>query len=199
MIFRIKLGNWRFTFTFAPVTKVIGVNSNLPDGNHIIMWDFDDTPLEALTDELEYLQDQLDLPNIYIFTTGKKNHYIAYCFKRCTWQYSIEAVARIWLVDPSFFRFGVYRKHWTLRVSTKEGRKPKLVKTLKSRTPETASISELNSWVKGVKRGIFPHSLSPPSCSPDERALLTPFSLSLDAPAQNTRHLPMLRQSGRLR
>lgn len=152
MIFKIRIAHWKFTFTFAPVTDVTGVNSNLPDGSHIIMWDFDDIPLEILADELEYLQDQLGLPNIYILNTGNPNHYIAYCFKRCTWQYSIEAVARIWLVDPSFFKYGVYREHWTLRVTPKEGRKPKLVKILHSPIPEDTSIDELNSWVQDTPK-----------------------------------------------
>lgn len=148
MIFRISIFHWRLTFTIAPVSNVIGVNSLLPDGKHIIMWDFDDIPLNVIEVALAWVQYDHDLPNIYILTTGAKDHYIAYCFERCTWRQSIEIVASTLYVDPSFFRFGVYRKKWTLRVSPKESRKPKLVLTLTSPKPETASISELNSWVK---------------------------------------------------
>jgi hypothetical protein len=148
MIFKVKIGHWRFTFTFAPVTNIIGVNSNLQDGNHILMWDFDDIDLNAIEDTLRTVQLLHNLPNIYILTTGKKNHYIAYCFKRCSWEGSITIVADTVGVDPNFFKYGVYRGHWTLRVSPKEGRKPKLVTVLKGWIHEDCSIDELNSWTK---------------------------------------------------
>ena len=148
MIFRISIRSWRFTFTLAPVSKVIGVNSNLPDGKHIVMWDFDDIPLILVEVSLRWVQEAYSLPPIYILNTGAKDHYIAYCFHRCTWRESIEIVAATEYVDPSFFRFGVYRKKWTLRVSPKEGRKPKLVLKLDSDFLETALLPELRSWVK---------------------------------------------------
>lgn len=148
MIFKLKIGHWRFTFTFAPVTEVIGVNSLLPDGKHIIMWDFDDVPLDKVSKALEIVQWFYNLPNIYILNTGTRNHYIAYCFKKCTWRRSVEIVAATQYVDYQFFKYGVYRERWTLRVSPKEGRKPKLVKILHSEIPEDCSIDDLNSWVK---------------------------------------------------
>ena len=148
MIFRISIRSWRFTFTLAPISKVIGVNSNLPDGNHIVMWDFDDIPLILVEVSLRWVQEAYSLPPIYILNTGAKDHYIAYCFHRCTWKESIEIVACTEYVDPSFFRFGVYRKHWTLRVSPKEGRKPKLIKILDSPWIESVSLADLRSWVK---------------------------------------------------
>jgi hypothetical protein len=147
MIFKIRIAHWRFTFTLAPVTNVTGVNSNLQDGNHIIMWDFDDVELSLVEATLKWTQRHWELPNIYIFNTGTKDHYIAYCFERCKWWKSMAIVAQTNFVDPNFFKYGVYREHWTLRVTPKEGRKPLLVKTLYSPIPESASISDLNSWV----------------------------------------------------
>ena len=151
MIFKLRIFNWRFTFTFAPVTDLIGVNSTLPDGNHIIMWDFDNIPIELIELMLKWVQDYFDLPNIYILNTGTPHHFIAYCFERCTWRQSVEIVAMTEHVDPNFFKYGVYREHWTLRVSKKEGRKPQILKTLKSSAKETVSISELNSWTKDMR------------------------------------------------
>jgi len=158
MIFKLRLCHWRITFTIAPVTNVTGVNSNLPDGKHIIMWDFDDIPLNIIQAELSIIQSIYDLPTIYILNTGMQNHYIAYCFARCEWRLTVEIVAATEHVDPNFFKYGVYREHWTLRVTPKEGRKPKLAALLHSKTPEECSISELNSWVKSTESSLSPRS-----------------------------------------
>ena len=175
MIFKLRLCHWRITFTIAPVTNVTGVNSNLPDGHHIIMWDFDNIPLNVVQAELTIIQSLYDLPNIYILNTGKPKHYIAYCFAKCTWRLTVEIVAATPHVDPNFFKYGVYREHWTLRVTPKEGRKPKLAALLYSKVPEEASISELNSWVKSKE---FPYSPRPQTFSQTlwERVSHSPFS-----------------------
>jgi hypothetical protein len=146
MIFKIRICNWRFTFTFAPVTNVEGVNSTLPEGDHIVMWDFDDVPIALVTNTLCLIQMAYGLPNIYILCTGTKDHYIAYCFKAMPWRCSVQVVASTDYVDPNFFKYGVYREHWTLRVSPKEGRRPHIVSTIYSDIPEDCSINELNSW-----------------------------------------------------
>jgi len=148
MIFRLRIGSWRFTFTFARVADVIGVNSLLSDGNHILMWDFDDELFPNVEMALRWIQNRYRLPNIYILNTGMRGHYIAYCFKRVTWNLAVEIIASTPLVDYRFFKYGVYREKFTLRVSPKEGRKPRLIKILKSKAKETASIPELRSWVK---------------------------------------------------
>ncbi|MBU1067745.1 hypothetical protein KKE60_08155 [Patescibacteria group bacterium] len=179
MIIKIRIAHWRFTWTFAPVTDVTGVNSTLPDGRHIPMWDFDDIPLHDVAYELHGVQQAGFLSNIYILQTGKKDHYIAYCFKAQTWTLSKMTVCAARSVDANFFKYGVYRGHWTLRVTPKEGRKPKLVAILHSPIPEDTSIDELNSWVKDTplkQRSflIFPlHSIPmhsyPHTCPPKIR------------------------------
>lgn len=166
MIIKIRIAHWRFTWTFAPVTDVTGVNSTLPEGDHITMWDFDDVFLHEVMDALSVVKYFYGLPNIYILTTGKLKHFIAYCFKALPWRDSVRIVAATNHVDPNFFKYGVYREHWTLRVTPKEGRKPRLVKILYSKIEEDCSIDELNSWVQGtlnVQRGNFPFSLHIPS------------------------------------
>jgi hypothetical protein len=148
MIKKLRVGKWRFTFTFAPVTDVVGVNSNLPDGDHILMWDFDGVPLRDVILALDDVQEDQLLPNIYILNTGKRNHHIAYCFERCPWRVAVKIIADTPKVDWNFFKYGVYRGHFTLRVSDKNHRKIKLVKVLKGLRSETASVLELKSWTK---------------------------------------------------
>jgi hypothetical protein len=148
MIFKFKIGRWRLTVTFAPVIEVVGVNSCLPDGKHIIMWDFDEEPLPAITWVLKKQQEKHRLPTIYVLNTGLPKHYIAYCFKKCTFQYAVAIVASTPFVDWNFFKWGVFRGRFTLRVGPKCGRIPKLVAVLKSREYEDAKVPELQSWVK---------------------------------------------------
>ena len=148
MIIKLRLGHWRFTFSFAPVVDIIGVNSKLPDGRHILMWDFDDIPLQNVIDVLRGTQYEYMLPNIYILNTGAPNHYIAYSFAACSWNTAVEIIATTWGVDKNFFKYGVYRERFTLRVSPKCGRKPILATILRSIIPENCSIAELKSWVK---------------------------------------------------
>jgi hypothetical protein len=194
MIFKLRIFSWRFTFTLAPVTDIIGVNSRLSDGDHIIMWDFDDVELCLVAATLKWVQKHFELPNIYIMNTGTQDHYIAYCFERCCWHKSVAVVAETNFVDPNFFKYGVYRERWTLRVSPKESRKMLLVKTLYSPISESASIAELNSWVKGIKHAELRLNLSfsQRGLSFQPEAILNHITLSL--PAYNMRHSLMLRQ-----
>jgi len=148
MIWRIRIGKWRITFTIAPVTDVVGVNSKLDSGEHILMWDFDGVPLNDIIIEMQRVVSTYELPNIYILETKKNTNYIAYCFKRVSWHKCIEIVAYTRYVDPSFFKYGVYREHFTLRVTPKGERRPHLVYTLKTEEPEDAYITDLKNWVK---------------------------------------------------
>lgn len=148
MIIRIRIGNWRFTFTLYEVTDITGVNSLLKDGNHILMWDFDDIPLWQVSLILKCVQDDYELPQIRILNTGKKNHYIAYCFKRSSWWDTKRIIAATPFVCSDYYKWGIFRKRFTLRVTPKEARKPKLISILYSKVPEDVNISELTSWVK---------------------------------------------------
>jgi hypothetical protein len=147
MIWRFRIGKWRFTFTLAPVEDVVGVNSQLPDGRHVLMWDFDHTPLSTVCAELYRLMVKYQLPNIYIFKSSPGDNYIAYCLKRVSWWEAKRIVADTPFVDEQFFKYGVYRGYFTLRVSGKNGYTPERVTVISSDTPETASWWELNSWV----------------------------------------------------
>lgn len=148
MILKVTLGSWRFTWSMAPITKVVGVNSILPDGNHIVMWDFDETDFWTVHDALLRTQRVYELPNIYIMETKKDTNFIAYCFKKLPWRKLVEIIAFTKDVDWNYFKYGVYRGHFTLRVSPKGKRKPMLKAILKSEHKEDAFIQDLRSWVE---------------------------------------------------
>lgn len=147
MIFKIRIGHWRFTFTFFMSTCTRGVDSTLSNGQHILMWDFDDIPDFDVDAILRWVKNTENLPKIYVLWSGKGDHWMAYCFKRCTWEKSISIVALTPYVDYNFFRFGVMRKHWTLRIDKKQGRKPQLAWIIPSDVQEDASPDELIGFV----------------------------------------------------
>jgi len=147
VVVKFGLGRWRFTFSFAPVTKVVGVNSKLPNGRHILMWDFDGVDYQRLKESLLTIQRRYLLPNIYILQTNRHN-YIAYCFKAVPWRKAVEIVAATQTYDWNHFKYAVYRGHFTLRVTPKCGREPKLVEVLESLQEEDVTVEKLKSWVE---------------------------------------------------
>ncbi|GAI08017.1 unnamed protein product [marine sediment metagenome] len=114
MIKRFTVGDLRITLTVARITKIIGVNSELEDGSHILMWDFDDVPLDDVKLELKKVQIRYFLSDIYILETKFQTNYIAYCFTAQCWRRAVEIIAQTNLVDWNFFKYGVYRGHFTL-------------------------------------------------------------------------------------
>ncbi len=148
MIIKFRISKFRITLTFARVIDVIGVNSNLPDGNHILMWDFDDMRLADVFESLGEQQIMYNLSKIYILETTPKKNYIAYCFTKLPWFDACKVVITTRGVCRSFIKFGLIRDHFTLRVSPKCGRKPKLVGIIPSEFPDDLTANDLQSWVK---------------------------------------------------
>jgi hypothetical protein len=148
MMLRFRIGRWRFSLNIVHVTDVAGVNSILPDGKHILMWDFDDASLAQVKANLAEVALRYKLPNIYILNSGLPNHYMAYCLKRVTWQKAVEILAATKGICVTYLRFGVFRGKFTLRITPKDGRRIRLVCILKSPWPEDVKIEEIGSFVK---------------------------------------------------
>jgi hypothetical protein len=148
MIKRITIKNIRFTLTIARITKLIGVNSELEDGRHILMWDFDDIPLGKVMDELSIVQARYFLSDVHVLKTKEPDNYIAYCFDSLEWREAVEVIAATPSVDWQFFRFGVYRGHFTLRVSPKGERHICLTARLGGYKLPDVKPSGLKSWVR---------------------------------------------------
>ena len=148
MIVKVTLGSWRFTFSMAPITRVTGVNSNLPSGEHIIMWDFDHVDYWQVHDSLLNVQLTYKLPTIFILQTSPKRGFHAWCFKRVSWEKLVEILAFTKHLDWNYFKYGIYRGKFTLRVSPKCGRKISLLNRLMSKEKEDVTIHDLRSWVE---------------------------------------------------
>lgn len=148
MIKRLTLGSLRLTFSCAKITKVIGVNSELKDGNHILMWDFDDVPLLSVIHSLKMVQAQYQLSDITILRTKEPDNYNAWCFTKTPWAKAIEIAAATDYIDWGYFRYSVWRYHFTLRTSPKAGRESKPVAILEGYRKPTASVQDLKYWVE---------------------------------------------------
>lgn len=148
MIIKLTLGSWRFTFSMAPITRVIGVNSILPDGDHILMWDFDHIDYWQVHDALLDVQRMYNLPRIHILQTSPKRGWHAWCFKRVNWRKCVEILAFTKHLDWNYFKYGIYRGKFTLRVSPKCGRKITSKYILESKEKEDVLIHDLRSWVE---------------------------------------------------
>ena len=148
MILRFKIWKYRITLTCAPVVAVVGANSNIGKDQHILMWDFDGVPLRKVKKALASTQFCYHLPEIKVFKTSQGKNYQAWCYKKVSWRIAKAIVAVTVHVDEGFFRFGVFREHFTLRTSQKLGHTPKLVATLPSDVKPDCNEFDLMSWTK---------------------------------------------------
>lgn len=150
---KIDLGNIRirFSFSISKTVSVAGVNSNIDAENtkHILLWDFDNTPYSQVVNALKRVQQMHSLPTIHIIESSPK-HYHAYCFMARTTSDVILILSSTPFIDQSFFKFGIIRGYWTLRITPKRtGQSFHLVNDLWSSVPdENIALSSLLEVVK---------------------------------------------------
>lgn len=143
MILRHGFKSWRVTFALVKVETTTGLNSLLPDGNHVLAWDFDDVPYRKVAKSLRRLQRSMKLPNIYVTHSSRGNRWHALCLHRTAWRETILVALNTPEVDDQWIRGGIIRKYFTLRVGPKKGRVPKAYSILRSNVPETVRITEV--------------------------------------------------------
>jgi len=112
------------------------------------MWDFDDVPFSEVRGALRIVQTRYLLSDIIILKTKEPDSYNAWCFTRVPWARAVEIVAATKGVDWGFFRYSVWRYHFTLRTTPKNGRDSKAVCTLEGYELPTTRIEDLKYWVE---------------------------------------------------
>jgi len=147
MIKRFDIGSLRFTFSFSPVMKVVGVNSYVGDDKHILMWDFDLVTLREVKAALRVVQTRYFLSDIIIAQTGETKGYHAYCFTIVDWRRAVEIMASTPLVDLKYLKWCLFRGRFTLRVGEKMGRISHKVAILEGYCLPDATIADLKLWV----------------------------------------------------
>lgn len=142
-----RIKRLKFSLVIGTITPVKGVNSILADGNHIIMWEFDETNYDTVWRWLWSAQAFHSLPSIHISRSHPEGGYHAYCFARVSWIESIAIVASTLGVDPGYISMCAMRGHWTLRLTDKGQGQPEHLGTLYSDYPQTVKAEELLSYV----------------------------------------------------
>ncbi len=148
MFFRFKLFNRRIAIYSRRVQSILGVNSNLKDGNHIIMLDCDDVYLADLKEELRRLQIRYRLPSGRIASTGRFNSWHVYYWVRLPFREALTVAVDCKYCDWKYIYFSTLRKHFTLRVSDKAMRKIVPVDIVHSYIDDTSNPDDIASAVK---------------------------------------------------
>lgn len=144
--------NRRLHFSFEKVEQVTGVNSNIDEKTHFLMWDFDDLPLPDVVKSLQSVQRSFFLPAITIINTGKPNGYHAYCFKACSYIFARMIIAATVGVDKNYLALGIARGYFTLRFTEIYDRYFEPVGILESKVPADCSYKDVCCFVNYTKR-----------------------------------------------
>ena len=126
---------------------ILGVNSNLKNGLHIPMLEFDDVNLRCLFAEIKNLQDRFRLGQAVIVSTGRFDSYHVFFKNQVTWKNAIKICAESELYDLKHLQFSLKRGHFTLRLSSKGGRKNELVDIIESDYASNCEFSDFDSFV----------------------------------------------------
>lgn len=134
------------TFAVVRVEETVGLNSNLPDGYHVLMWDVDNIAEEQLWNELENLRVNFQLPQIYAFKSSMTGHYHAICLRRSTWREAILAAGSLEHTDDQWLKGGVVRGYFTLRIGLKHGYEPEPQIIIPSDRDDDVALHELVNY-----------------------------------------------------
>lgn len=149
----IKLGNYKLFISLNHSTRVRGVNSILPDGRHFLLWDFDEQSLNTITQGLTLIQEKYELSTIYIVNSGTVRRYHAYCFTAQSWPDTLHILADTPLICQTYFKIGILRGYFTLRITPKGNERFIQVGTIYGRYPATCNPAEFNSFVDYDTKG----------------------------------------------
>lgn len=146
-ILKRRIGRYTVSLYIGKQTEVTGINSNLKDGQHILMWEFDNPDPTNMLNQLRYVQAEHVLSDIHIARSSEGGGYHAYCFTAVPWLYSLHIVSGTGGVDPGYVNMCAMRGHWTLRTSDKGKGAPQHWLTLPSDEPPMCNKHDLYGGV----------------------------------------------------
>ena len=116
---RIAIGDWRLYISISRRKPVLGVNSDLGDGTHVLLMDFDNVPSgNILQDKLDKWAAGYQLSAVTVVESSPGNYH-GYCFQRHSLEETTLILAGAPFIDGMHWRLGVVRGYWTLRISQK--------------------------------------------------------------------------------
>ena len=145
---RFRHGEWRVGGYLYRVQDQMGVNSQVGPDAHALLWDFDNIALDQVVASLVSVLRFYDLPQIRVVAGSAPGRYHAYCLARKTWIETVRILAATEGICWRFFRFGVARGKFTLRVTGKNNQFPRTLIRIPSAKSETVMLDELSSFVR---------------------------------------------------
>lgn len=133
MNIKLQLGNREFHLQGWTNKKykhyVSGITNKCEDGRYVLFMDYDRVELNWVMEELLFLIEEYTLGDVHLFKTNKGIHAI------CTDKFSLRelvSILRDSSTDDAYTEIPLRtaRKAWTLRLTEKNGVKPKYIETL---------------------------------------------------------------------
>lgn len=147
MMIRFRIRNWLTVFYVRKSKKVTGMNSDLINGDSMLMMDCDNVKLVDLQIELRRLIEKYRLPNCHIFTTGRDNSFHVYSWVSRPFLKCLAIASDCNYIDEKYVYFSARRSHFTLRISPKSNRTIEYHSTIFSRFADESSPYALSSKV----------------------------------------------------
>lgn len=123
----------------TPEKWTYGMTSKCKDGKHILLMDYDDTPLTEIEDEIKELQEFHKLSHAYIFQMDRELSFHVIILDKFTLRKTFEILSSL-NIDLAFIyapKIKGLTKEWILRTHLKGKRKPpKFVKIVMSKHQE---------------------------------------------------------------
>lgn len=150
---RLAVRGWEAFLSVGRRHKTKGINSVLPDGRHMLMWDFDDVPFRKVHNELTRLRTQYGLANIHVIQSSAEGCYHAYCFQSRKWADVLRILADTHYLDQAFFKIGIMRGYFTLRIRNKRGFHFTPIEVIGGPGIEDVNIDQLTTLEYWTKKG----------------------------------------------
>lgn len=156
--FKIPLINNKISFRVYPYydleDNVVGINSNLSNGFHIFMCDFDDVfKLEELKKELKEIIEREKFGDLEIYESSYKRYFVFGFYETLNYEDILKVTYRL-NCCKNWKKWRMLREECTLRMTPKKGYKknPTYVCTIKGKNKQ---IKEENKVLKEFVHNIL--------------------------------------------
>jgi len=130
------------------MVKVKGVSSELPDGRHVLFWDFDGVEKGKVISALLDCQYKWQLPTIYLLNTGVPLGFHAYSMRALPFEFAAFVLLSTKYVDRISLSYGIRRGYWVLRFTPKGDRDFGEVIQLPSQYEPDCDFGDLKTFVE---------------------------------------------------
>lgn len=118
----ISFHNYFLRFTFYKLEGTEGLDSILPNGKHILMWDFDNCNLDTVKASLKSVQDKYNLPDIHIYADNKPNSFRASSPQQVEFNQLLHILLDTSNIDRHYIEWTLKKGYATMRIGKKKGR-----------------------------------------------------------------------------